>query len=429
VQIPDVPPQLLAALVEAAAGQRLALVGGVVRDLLLHRHHQDPWRGLPDLDLVVEGQAADLVARLPAALEHHFGRAIPLRQQPHGRYGTVELELQLPQELGGSWLVDLASARREVYPSPANNPVVSPGTLEQDLARRDVTVNAMALELDPRGAAEVQLLDPYGGQKDLALRQLRFLHPDSLRDDPTRVVRAARYAARLGFDLAPDALDQITRTLQAWPWSWRPGDSPGAAPPALSTRLRMELDLLVQREPWQQALLLLQSWRALAILDAGLQAREGWRRRLAWARRLHVPLLLAVVAGGDDPLGLGRRLQLPQRWLVQLERTVALNLYLQDLENCFDLTTWMPSQWCSLLEAPRVGHEAVALALMMGAKPRKSFLHWWLYWRHVKGPESASFLVSQGWKPGPELGRELRRRRYQALDKSSILSVDRAGMD
>ena len=61
MQIPDVPPQLLAALVEAAAGQRLALVGGVGRDLLLHRHHQDPWRGLPDLDLVVEGRAADLV--------------------------------------------------------------------------------------------------------------------------------------------------------------------------------------------------------------------------------------------------------------------------------------------------------------------------------------------------------------------------------
>jgi poly(A) polymerase len=401
---------------QAADGQRLALVGGVVRDLLLHRHHQDPWRGLPDLDLVVEGQASELVARLPAALEQQFGRAIPLRQQPHGRYGTVELELRLPPHFGGSWLVDLASARREVYPEPAHNPLVSPGTLEQDLARRDVTVNAMALELVRGDSAEVQLLDPYGGQKDLALRQLRFLHPDSLRDDPTRVVRAARYAARLGFDLAPDALDQISSTLYAWPWPWRPGDSPAAAPPALATRLRMELDLLMQREPWRKAVSLLQCWGALAILDSGLQAREGWRRRLAWARRLNMPLLLAVVAGADDPLGLGRRLQLPQRWLVRLERTVALNVYLQDLENRCDLTIWMPSQWCSLLEAPRVGHEVVALALMMGAKHRKPLSHWWLCWRHVKGPESAAFLVSQGWKPGPELGEELRRRRYQALD-------------
>jgi poly(A) polymerase len=420
VQIPDVPPQLLAALVEAAAGQRLALVGGVVRDLLLHRHHHDPWRGLPDLDLVVEGRAADLVEHLPAALERQFGMAIPLRQQPHGRYGTVELELQLPQELGGTWLVDLASARREVYPQPAHNPVVSPGTLEQDLARRDVTVNAMALELDPGGSGEVQLLDPHGGQADLAQRQLRFLHADSLRDDPTRVVRAARYAARLGFDLVPDSLDQIINTVKTWPWAWRPGDSPQAAPPALATRLRMELELLVQREPWPTALLLLQTWGGLAILDAGLQAHETWRRRSHWSSRLQVPSLLAVIAGADEPLVLGRRLQLPQRWLVQLERALRLKLQLQALSEQGDLMTWRPSQWCLFVEAPGFGPHVVALALLMGAVPRRPLLDWWWRWRHIKAPESAADLLIQGWQPGPDLGAELKRKRLQALDALTI---------
>jgi len=429
VQIPDVPPQLLAALVEAAAGQRLALVGGVVRDLLLHRHHQDPWRGLPDLDLVVEGQAADLVARLPAALEHHFGTAIPLRQQPHGRYGTVELELQLPQEFGGSWLVDLASARREVYPSPANNPVVSPGTLEQDLARRDVTVNAMALELLPGAAAEVRLLDPHGGQADLAQRQLRFLHANSLRDDPTRVVRAARYAARLGFDLAPDALDQITRTLQVWPWPWRPGDSPAAAPAALATRLRMELDLLVQREPWPQALLLLQSWGALVILDSGLQARDGWRRRLTWARRLQLPVFLAVVAGSDDPVGLGLRLQLPHRQQGHIERAVALCQRLQEAWVSLPEQMLKPSQWCELLEAPGVSTEAVGLAMLMGAQPKAALLRWCCSWRLVQSPASAAHLMSQGWPPGQQLGLEIKRLRYAELDAEFIGATGRPSSD
>ena len=412
MQIPDVPPQLLAALVEAAAGQRLALVGGVVRDLLLHRHHQDPWRGLPDLDLVVEGQAADLVARLPAALEHHFGRAIPLRQQPYGRYGTVELELQLPPHLGGRWLVDLASARREVYPALANNPVVSPGTLEEDLARRDVTVNAMALELVRGESAEVQLLDPHGGQRDLALRQLRFLHLDSLQDDPTRLIRAARYAARLGFDVAPDALHQITHTLQAWPWPWRPGDSPSAAPAALATRLRMELELLFQREPWRQALTALQVWGGLKLLDSALQIDRTNLHRLAWGERLGLPLLMTLVAGAGTPMDLAARLQLPGRqqdWLRQFHG-------LRQVLNSDNLCLNTPSAWCQFLEAPGLSYEAVSLALVNGSGPRRPLLRWCCHWRHVTAPKTPQVLMMEGISPGPALGYELKRLRAERLD-------------
>ena len=414
MQIPDVPPQLLAALVEAAAGQRLALVGGVVRDLLLHRHHQDPWRGLPDLDLVVEGQAADLVARLPDALEQQFGTAIPLRQQPHGRYGTVELELQLPQEFGGSWLVDLASSRREVYPEPASNPVVSPGTLEQDLARRDVTVNAMALELQPGGAAEVRLLDPHGGQADLAQRQLRFLHANSLRDDPTRIVRAARYAARLAFDLAPEALEQISNTVNAWPWPWHPGDSPAAAPTALATRLRMELELLFEREPWPKALAVLQEWGGMELLDRHLQATLPWRSRLHWARRLGLHTLVALVANASDPLLLARRLQLPHGQQHWLEQMISLDQRLRDHP-----LPKRPSGWATLLESPGRSAQAVGLAVIRGQQPRRPLLRWLLRWRSMRGPHSAQQLLEQGWMPGPALGRELARQRAFTLDQDS----------
>jgi len=413
VQIPDVPPQLLAALVEAAAGQRLALVGGVVRDLLLHRHHQDPWRGLPDLDLVVEGQAADLVARLPDALEHQFGTAIPLRQQPHGRYGTVELELQLPQEFGGSWLVDLASARREVYPEPGSNPVVSPGTLEQDLARRDVTVNAMALELEPGGAAEVRLLDPHGGQADLALRQLRFLHSDSLRDDPTRVVRAARYAARLAFDLAPEALEQISTTVGAWPWPWHPGDSPAAAPPALATRLRMELELLFRREPWRQAFTKLQAYGGVGLLDAALQRDLNCLRRLAWAERFDLPLLMSLLAGAATPSDLAIRLQLPRRQQACLGQFLSLREVLSSNQLILDV----PSSWCQLLEAPGLKAESVKLLLVSGSEPRRPLLRWLCRWRHVKSPQPPERLIQKGFSAGPALGRELRRLRAELLDR------------
>ena len=100
------------------------------------------------------------------------------------------------------------------------------------------------------------------GQQDLAARRLRLLHANSLVDDPTRLIRAARYAARLGFELDPSALEQARRVLQAWPWGWRPGSPPQPVPPALGTRLRMELELLLDREPWHEALDRLQTWGA-----------------------------------------------------------------------------------------------------------------------------------------------------------------------
>ncbi|UPH89185.1 CCA tRNA nucleotidyltransferase [Synechococcus sp. NB0720_010] len=407
MEIPDVPKPLLQALTAAAAGQRCALVGGVVRDLLLHRHHEDPWRGLPDLDLLVEGRAADLVERLPEALRAVFAQPIPLRVQEHGSFGTLELELDLPEDQGGTWLLDIASARSERYLEPGENPLVSFGLLDEDLARRDFTVNAMALTLEGG-----ELLDPHRGQQDLSSRQLRFLHPSSVSDDPTRLVRAARYAARLGFDLAPDAQVQAHATLSAWPWQWRPGDDPGQAPPALGTRLRMELELLLSREPWPTALAALQRWGALVLLDPQLQA-DQWRRRLHWAQRLQIPLLPALLAGASDPLALAERLQLPHRQHKLLAQMLELEHRLQSQS-----AEQAPSAWCQFLEAPGLSPEAVALLVASGTTNWKPLLRWWLRWRHVRSPLTANKLMrEEGLRPGPELGERLRQLRFTALDR------------
>jgi tRNA nucleotidyltransferase (CCA-adding enzyme) len=166
-------PELAA--VVAAAEEPAYVVGGAVRDLLLGR-------GRADLDLVVIGNAADLAARLGAE---------PIE---HERFATAKVELEDHE-------VDIAGARTETYPNPGALPVVVPAdSIEADLGRRDFSVNAMAIPL--RG--EPRLLDLHGGQEDLAAGLLRVLHPGSFRDDPTRAIRAARYAARLGFELEPE---------------------------------------------------------------------------------------------------------------------------------------------------------------------------------------------------------------------------------
>ena len=417
----DLPAELIQLLVESAGPQRLALVGGAVRDLLLHRVHNDPWRGLPDLDLVIEGSAVAMVQRLPGVMA----------AQEHSAYGTVEVELQVG---GQVVLLDVATARREHYPELGENPVVTFGALEDDLARRDFTINAMALLLSPDSRGSAALLDPHGGQQDLERRQLRLLHDGSVADDPTRLLRAARYAARLGFELAPEALVQVRATLAAWPWSWRPGDPPGQAPSALGTRLRMELELLLEREPWPQALAALSRWGALQLLDASLQQEpeQALQRRLRRADRLGLPLLPALVAGAADPLALAERLQLPHRQHKLLVQWLALRHHwhvgaeLGERGANGSPLCWGAARWSDWLEAPGWTAEAVALELAAGGcapgpepqrcLPRRPLLRWWWRWRHIQPPLSATALMAaEGLPPGPALGQRLRQLRFERL--------------
>ena len=414
MEIPGVPDGLLGALAHAAAGRRLALVGGAVRDALRHQMHRDPWQGLPDLDLVVEGHAAELAKRLPAAFQATLGLAVNCTAREHGQYGTVELAVDLPPSLGGRWLLDLASAREEHYPLPAGKPQVVLGALEDDLARRDFSVNAIALVLGDGGLGSAQLLDPFGGYAHLAERQLQFLHAGSLRDDPTRLVRAARYAARLGFELAACSRDQAEQTLAAWPWLWKPGDDPSKAPPALGTRLRMELELLLEREPWRRALALLQAWGGFVLLDASLQRDRSWPLRLVRASRLGLPLLPALIAVASDPVALAERLQLPHRQHKLLAQLQVLKHQLAIWESLERPTSW----WCERLEAPGLSPEAIALAVAIGLGPRRPLLRWWARWRHVGAPITAVELMAQErLQPGPLLGERLRQLRAERLDQ------------
>lgn len=163
------------AVVRAASRAPVYLVGGAVRDLLCGRERSD-------IDLVVMGDATGLAAKLGAEVVEHE------------RFATAKVRLDGHE-------VDIATARAESYPHPGALPVVEPaGEIATDLARRDFTINAIAVPLQ----GEPELVDPHGGRSDLEAGRLRVLHPRSFVDDPTRALRAARYAARFGFELEPE---------------------------------------------------------------------------------------------------------------------------------------------------------------------------------------------------------------------------------
>ncbi len=251
-------PQALAALptetlalveaVLAAADRKLRsvyLVGGPVRDLLLGRP-------LRDVDLIVGavgGEGAEALAR-EAAPEG-------ARVVAHERFGTVHLESPEAQ-------IDLATLRSERYAHPGALPTIAPGDLGDDLRRRDFSVNALALPLSKAArAVHPRIVAVDDGLRDLTERRLRVLHPDSFRDDPTRALRAARLAPRLGFTLTRGSRSALHDALRSGAFGRVSGD-----------RLRRELEKLfadarLGLNP-AEALRLLADWQVLGALEPEL---------------------------------------------------------------------------------------------------------------------------------------------------------------
>ena len=241
-EILAVLPSAALEVLEKAKGKSngaLYLVGGTVRDALLRT-------GMQDLDLVVEGGRAE---ELGKALQETLGGHL----MSHANFGTCTLELE------NGLLVDIAGAREEFYTRPGALPEVTPGTLRNDLSRRDFTVNALAVRLVPEPAV---LLDPFGGLADLETRVLRALHPLSFVEDPTRILRGARLGGRLGFSFHPATHEQITLGLN-------PAVVGGVSP----SRFRGELLLTLAEPRVAPALGLMESCGALsAMFDMHLNA-------------------------------------------------------------------------------------------------------------------------------------------------------------
>jgi len=257
MRAPD-PSQVMASLPESAAGlvkailaaaneRRLAvyLVGGPVRDLLL---------GLPisDVDLIVEGSDGSDAAELGRAVEHAGARVTR-----HDRFGTISLRTD-------DVSIDLATVRRETYLHDGALPSVEPGTLEDDLRRRDFTVNALALPLSDQACSQhVGIVDFADGLLDLVERRLRVLHARSFHDDPTRALRAARLGPRLGFTLSRGSRPALRDALRDGAFGRVSGD-----------RLRREFvklfdDCRLGLDP-SRALRLLAEWHVLGALEPGL---------------------------------------------------------------------------------------------------------------------------------------------------------------
>ncbi len=240
-------------------GTSAHLVGGFPRDLLLGKTSQD-------VDLVIEGEALRILPPLRAEWVDYFKGEYPAPTKAIAfkRYGTAKLYFAEPLFRGITQL-DFASTRSEIYPTSGKAPQVTFSDLAADLARRDFSINALAIAIAP--ASFSTLTDQFNGLRDLRSKKIAVLHGGSFQDDPARLIRASRLAARLDFSLEPETLRLFQQAVQQQFLNRLPG-----------ARLFDEFrKALVEPDPFR-ALLALESSGILAQIVPGLpdlQSKAG----------------------------------------------------------------------------------------------------------------------------------------------------------
>jgi len=407
-EIKELPNGILTVLLDAAISVNInsvAIVGGIVRDLITKSKNKDYKIIFNDLDIIIEGETNKYVEELQNILGKNRVQVI----RNNTNYKTSEITIN-------GIKVDIASAREETYPIPGENPIVESSIIKNDLIRRDFNINAMAIELK-----ENKLIDLFNGLDAISDMSIDFLHKSSVSEDPTRIIRASRYSAKLGFNLSNEALAQIENTINSWPWNWHIGDDPNLAPSGLSIRLRMELELLFKSKYWENSLRNLQEWGALKIIDSNIQNDPSLVHKIFVAKNSNIEPLTAFIYEAENPLYLSERLQLSQHQKEIVEGAYKLNKYLKDIESNQLYKSWSPSKWTTVLEEINLNESSFILEICR-KNPLKEYLSSWLYkWKNIDSPIKGDDLIAQGWESGPDLGIEIKRQRMKLIDKLNII--------
>lgn len=353
-------------------GWRAFLVGGVVRDWLLGKPS-------PDLDIVIEGNAPELAVCFPGKVTIHR------------RFGTATVYYQGKR-------LDLATARFETYERPGALPTVRPGTIEQDLSRRDFTINAMAVALSPDSAGE--LLDPFQGREDLKARLIRILHRRSFIDDATRILRAIRYEQRLEFCLEAETLELLVRDL-----AMLDTISPD--------RLRHELELFLKEEQPERAFLRAGALGVLHRLYPPLKADSWLVGKFQAARRegasslLYLCLLIYRLTP-EEVEGFAQKFNFPGRAKRLMMATVMLK------ERLASLPLRPSSLYLTLRDFPPEAIKANILAV--GGEIGQRLECYLKRLRPLRISLRGDDLIKMGVPPGPLVGKILQQLLLAKLD-------------
>ncbi len=378
---------------------RIAIVGGYIRDLLITKIHKKRFSNFIDLDLVIEGSAVSLAKFIKKNIRNVELCLI----KEFDLYNTVEINID-------NLKIDIASAREETYPAPGLNPSIIDSNIEADLKRRDFSINAIAFEI-----LDNKIHDLFDGLNHIKRKELHFLHSLSVQDDPSRVLRCAKYASRLKFDISHSSLSQAQKFINIWPWQYAKNESSIKFPPAISIRLRMELSEIFRNDDLTEIIKYLDNWNVISLVNKNIKLDSKFLRGLRWIQRLKGNTLLYLLKDSED-----LKIQCDRFYINTKERTV-LNDYLKfksklkiDFEKFKDFS---PSQWTEFIESTFKDEDTIKLIICDGGLLWKQFFKWLFIYRHIQSNKSGNQLIKEGWLEGKAVGKELRRLRYEQIDK------------
>lgn len=387
-------------------GWHLYLVGGGVRDLLLTPESETLC--LQDIDLVVDGfhrhAITEAGVKLAEGLQSFYPQA---RLSIHGEFQTAALLWHKDEALDSLW-VDIATARTEFYPYPAANPEVESSSIRQDLYRRDFTINALAIRLtNPHGG---ELLDFFGGLEDLRSNLIRVLHPNSFIEDPTRIFRAVRFAVRLNFTIEAQTKEYINYAISCGVYEKVSLEK--SSIPALTTRLKAELNYILQAKYWKPALKLLADIGALKCLhhNCKLTPQLWWQIRYldrflryynldeqnqqvsSWLLRLEI-----ILASFEEGIKVAQNLQLPKDSIERLKYLATNN---EEIKNK------LPSYQSISQKVEFLSKYSSITLLLIAVKNDKSMRKIiWKYlmtWSKIKPILNGEDLKKLGYKPSKQ---------------------------
>ncbi len=408
-QLPKAIYELL--VLASEIGRELAfpvyVVGGFVRDLLVKTPNQD-------IDLVIEGDGLKFAATL--------ARRLGGRVREHRKFLTSVV--LYPDEDGHEKRVDVATARLEYYESPAALPTVEHSSIKMDLYRRDFTINALAIRLDcePMG----QIVDFFGGQRDLKDKLIRVLHTLSFVEDPTRILRAVRFEQRYHFRLGP-ATEKLVRNALAM----RLLDKLSPA------RIFHEYEHIAGEERAKSAFFRLHELGILgnllpqlALTPARQKLLPRMSKVLAWFKLLYLDteirpwfayfLVLTHSMGYSDTLAVYQRLGLPSssKTLVMQGREKMRSLR-SPLRKLFNGKEPRPSEVCQLMKDLPLECVLFIMAEDNRSELRRSLSRYITTWRNMTPDIDGNDLIKMGLEPGPAFADILRSLLRAKLDREA----------
>ncbi len=376
--------------------KRIYLIGGAVRDLLLDKNNLD-------IDLSVEGDAVALARELIK----ETGNKITI----HRQFKTAKISWN-------EWSIDLATTRRESYARPGALPTVKPGSIDDDLFRRDFSINAMAISLNSQTYG--RLIDPYSGQRDLKDRLIRVLHTKSFIDDSTRIWRGLRYEQRLDFRLEANTLNLLKRDIAML--DTISGD-----------RIRYELECTLREGHPEKVLRRADELGVLEKINPALRG-DGWlaegyadARQMSLPHKSSVALYMALLAYrlSDEERGqLISYLRLPKLAARTLRESGGIRVKLKELA----YARIKPSSIYHLLDGYSPQAIKVNIIASDSEKARHNMQLYLDKLRQIKPLLTGNDLMDMGIPPGPRTKEMLNRLLDARLDGEVRTRQDEEGV-